>query len=450
MFTLFLFFLYTSTLWAQATEYEALWAKETLGRGDGETPLRFSLYKHNGDDTGNTLLAIGGVHGDEPGSYFAASLLASHYHITKGNLWVVPNLNHESIVHNRRGVFGDMNRKFDYVAPDDPDYDIVMMIKSIILEPEVDLVLNMHDGHGFYRDRWENYIFNPRAWGQSYVIDQKTLDGVKFGNMDEIGREVGEKLNSHLAENHHYFNVKNTQTRDLDEEMQKSLTWFAVTHLKPAFGIETSKNIDALAIKVAYHLRSAEAFMDIMGIEYERNFELSFDGVQKALENYGHIYINNQITLDLIDLRRALHYVPMARTGNEITFDNPLGAAKWMGDRYHIYVGNNHVSTLYPQYFDLGCDLKSVRFVANGRTQDVAIGQTLRVEDEFMVVPTPGVRVNVIGFVTPGKSSQDGVAIGRGDILRRFSQDVRAQTFRVEFYEGESFCGMINVQFPAR
>jgi hypothetical protein len=434
-------------LWAQATEYEALWPQKALERGDGEGHLRFSLYKHNGDDTGNTLLAIGGVHGDEPGSYFAAGILASHYRITKGNLWVVPNLNHESIVHNRRGVFGDMNRKFNYVAPDDPDHDVVMMIKSVILEPEVDLVLNMHDGHGFYRDRWENYIFNPRAWGQSYVIDQKTLNGVKFGNMDEIARGVGERLNDYLAENHHYFNVKNTQTRDLDEEMQQSLTWFAVTHLKPAFGIETSKNIDALAIKVAYHLRSVEAFMETMGIEYERSFDLTFDSVQQVLEEYGRVYINNQITLDLIDLRRRLHYVPMARTGNHITFDNPLGAAKWMGDRYHIYVGNHHVSTLYPQYFGIDCDVKSVRFVADGQAQDVAMGETLKVKKEFLVVPTPGVRVNVIGFVTSDRGSQDGITVRRGEIMKRFSQDVRARTFRVEFYRNEDFCGMVNVQF---
>ncbi len=441
-------FLLLSISWGQATKQIELWDPADLERGVGEDNLRFSFFKHNGDESGNTLLAIGGVHGDEPGSYFAAGILATHYRVTRGNLWVVPNLNHESMIRNQRGTYGDMNRKFDYVAPDDPDYELVKKIKSIILEPEVDLVLNMHDGHGFYRERWENYIFNPRAWGQSYVIDQKTLDGVKFGNMDEIGRKVSEALNDYLAEDHHYFSVKNTHTRDLDEQMQQSLTWFAVTNLKPAFGIETSKNIDALAIKVAYHLRSVEAFMDIMDIEYERDFDLSFDSVQKVIEEYGTVNINDHIKLDLVDLRRVLRFVPMARSGNTMTFDNPLGAAKWMGDRYNIYIGNKHISTLYPQIFDLDCDLKAVRIVADGRAHTVQMGETLDVKEEFLVVPTPGIRVNSIGFVTPDRTSQDGVVIRRSDIMPRFSQDARERTFRVEFYQQEAFCGMVNIRFP--
>ena len=53
--------------------------------------LPFSLVKHEtSENTGPTLLVIGGIHGNEPGSYFAASILSQYYTITKGNLGFVP------------------------------------------------------------------------------------------------------------------------------------------------------------------------------------------------------------------------------------------------------------------------------------------------------------------------------------------------------------------------
>jgi len=79
--------------------------------------LHYSLIKKESGKEGSTLLIIGGIHGDEPGGYFAPMLLAKHYKIESGNLWVVPNLNFDSIVKNARGINGDMNRKFAKIEP---------------------------------------------------------------------------------------------------------------------------------------------------------------------------------------------------------------------------------------------------------------------------------------------------------------------------------------------
>ena len=84
--------------------------------------LEFSLHQHRGERTGPTLLVIGGIQGDEPGGFNAASLLVTNYTITHGQVWVVPNLNFESIVHRSRGIHGDMNRKFLRVREADPEY----------------------------------------------------------------------------------------------------------------------------------------------------------------------------------------------------------------------------------------------------------------------------------------------------------------------------------------
>jgi len=116
--------------------------------------IDFTLYKLEGKQKGPTLLVFGGIHGNEPGGYYAPDLLARHYRIEKGALWVTPNLNMASILRFRRGIYGDMNRKFLSIRPNDPDYKTVQRIKRLILTPRVDLILNLHDGHGYYRHRW--------------------------------------------------------------------------------------------------------------------------------------------------------------------------------------------------------------------------------------------------------------------------------------------------------
>ena len=57
----------------------------------------FELYKKETNKEGNTLLIIGGIHGDEPGGYFAPALLEKYYKIKSGNLWIIPNINVDSI-----------------------------------------------------------------------------------------------------------------------------------------------------------------------------------------------------------------------------------------------------------------------------------------------------------------------------------------------------------------
>ena len=79
-----------------------------------------------------TLLVIGGIHGNEPGGYFSAAILAHYYTVDEGNLWIVPDLNRPSIQQNSRGINGDMNRKFADIDPNDPDIEAVQSIQSII------------------------------------------------------------------------------------------------------------------------------------------------------------------------------------------------------------------------------------------------------------------------------------------------------------------------------
>lgn len=148
----------------------------------------------------------------------------------------------------RRGIYKDMNRKFAKIAKNDPDFENVERIKDIIKDSKVDFVINLHDGHGFYREKWENSIFNPRAWGQTYVIDQKTLDNVPFGNLDSIAKRL-KRVWIKLCIMIFIPLACATPKQSLKMKSNKIFDIFAITRLKPALAIETSKNIKELPLK---------------------------------------------------------------------------------------------------------------------------------------------------------------------------------------------------------
>ncbi|MGM0623211.1 MAG: M99 family carboxypeptidase catalytic domain-containing protein [Campylobacterota bacterium] len=408
--------------------------------------LHFDTFKKQGTAKGDTLLVIGGIHGDEPGSYFAPMLLATSYTIKKGNLWIVPNLNFDSIVKHRRGIYGDMNRKFAHIDKDDPDYEIVTDIKNLITQPEVDMVLNLHDGHGYYRPNWESSIFNPSAWGQASIIDQEVVPGLKYGQLDKIAKEVSRRLNNgYLDKNHHRFDVKNTNTEFKDEQQQLSLTFFSITHNKAAFAIETSKNIQQLHLKVFYQLQAIEAYMDIMGIEYTREFKLEKDIIKQKIQNYGKVTINNSIEFDLNEIKKILYYVPLPKKGTVIESDNPLVAFvphKTVDNTiFKLNVGHKTISYLYPDYFDVANSLQMLQIVADGKKKQIKLPSTFTYKNSFKIQAPKGYRVNVIGF-TGVKGNQNGITVSTQDIPKRFSLSKDEKSFRVEIYKDGNFVGM--------
>jgi len=404
--------------------------------------LHFGFYKKEGAP-GNTILVIGGIHGNEPGGYYAPSFLIRYYEVKKGALWIVPNLNFDSIIKFRRGIYGDMNRKFAFVSKKDKDYKIVKDIQKIILDPKVDLILNLHDGHGFYRNSWQNSIFNPAAWGQTCIIDQEKISSQKFGNLGDIARKVSKCLNTDLKKNFHFFNVKNTKTKFKDEQMRLSLTYFAITHSKPAFAIETSKNIRDLPTKIYYQLRAIEEFMKIVGIEYIRKFELSVENIKELLKKQDYVIINGNTVLPLKNVKKAIRFFPM--TSKNITFksENPLVAVVREKNAYGLYEGYNKVTSLYPQYFQNFCKTDHVEVVVDGLKKEVKLPSVVDVNKSFKV--STDKRVNVIGYGSKGSESD--VEITKNMLLKKFSVDLAGNVYRVEIYDGKSFCGMFLIRF---
>ncbi|MFA6760333.1 MAG: M99 family carboxypeptidase catalytic domain-containing protein [Sulfuricurvum sp.] len=407
------------------------------------------LVKKENSDSNTTLLVIGGIHGDEEGSYFAASILAKYYDIESNNLWIVPNLNSYSIQKNSRGIYGDMNRKFSFIKEGDKDKEVIEQIKKVILDPKVSLVLNLHDGSGFYRQESHGSIFNPNAWGQSCVIDQCEIGAdLPFANLGEIATSVRDGVNKKLLQDHHAYNVKNTKTRYEDEAMQLSLTYFAVTHNKPAFALESSKNLPTLEQKVFYHLLAIEEFMINIGIAYTREFELNEASLEKIINNYGKLSINNNFFLDLNNIKKTLSYIPIKSSDNIFSFSHTLGSIAREGSFYTVYIGNKKIATLGTQTFTSVEECKdSFEAEVDGELRSFKASEDIFVKNSIKIVKDSDYRVNLIGFTAKGYVDESDFEIGLKDFEHRFSLDNDGLVYRVEFYKNSDFCFMSKVHF---
>ncbi len=410
--------------------------------------IKFTLHKLGSGRKGNTVLVIGGIQGDEPGGFNAASLLVTHYKILKGNVWVVPNLNFISIIKRSRGVHGDLNRKFAAIRRTDPEFSTIEKVKELILDEQVDMVLNLHDGSGFYRPSYIDRTHNPYRWGQSIIIDQERIEVEPFGDLGSIAGDVVADINRYLFSEEDAYHVKNTRTRLGNVEMSKTLTYYAIRNLKPAFGLEVSKSFTTYE-RAYYHLRALEAYMDLLGIEYEKNFQLSANSVKSAIENNVQLaFYGNKIILDVKNARRRLGYIPLKKA-SEIVFkpSNPLIAVVEHGRSYRVYHGNRRITRLYPQYFDYDFSIDGISMNVDGNQKYVDFGKMVGVGKSFLVESRDGYRVNVIGFRKPGMTSECGIPIEQNHIEQRFSLDKTGQIYRVEVYRGEKFAGMVLVNF---
>lgn len=411
-------------------------------------PLRFSLHKIESDKTGPTLLVIGGIQGDEPGGFTAASMLVTNYKVNRGSVWVVPNLNFASIIKRSRGIHGDMNRKFNALSENDPEFEEVQKIKKIILNENVDIIVNLHDGSGFYKKEYINNMHNPNRWGQSIIIDQKNIESESYGGLLKIAENVQQHINAHLINKRKYFYVKNTETAKGDVEMEKSLTYFAIKNNQPAFAVEASKSFLTYE-RAYYHLLAVEGFMKELGIEFQRNFKMSRRDVAKQIGNNLKISLyNNRINLHMDKARQTLNYVPLKKHGSvKYEKSNPLIAVIKNKKTIKVRYGNRSVTSLNPQYFEYDYNLNSVSMQIDGETKKINIGETVNVKNNFKVLAENDYRVNIIGFSKAGLRNENGLLVRRKQIASRYSIDKLSNVFRVELYKGKKFSGMILVDF---
>ncbi|WP_236847841.1 M99 family carboxypeptidase catalytic domain-containing protein [Campylobacter devanensis] len=408
----------------------------------------FSLIKL-GIDNNNTVLVTGGIQGDEPGGFMSANLLARGYEITSGSLYVVPNLNMPSIIKKSRGINGDMNRKFDTLSDKDPEKDIVEQIKSLVLQPNITMLINLHDGSGFYRPKYINKMMNPNRWGNIAIIDQATLPNAIYGDLETTANKVVKELNKHLLDPKHTYHLRNTHTAKGDKEMLKSLSYFAIKNGKAAYANEASKTLPVHE-RVYYHLIAVEEYLKLAGIEFKRKFELTPQGVKKALDEDLSVLVCGKFMF--YSPKSRLGYIPLSNDGElEFDCDNALVALTKNKDEYNIHYGNKIVTRFTPQFFEYSNLINEIEIrIDEGEPKFVILGQKISAKNSFEIIKRDGVRTNIIGYGTT-PVDESGIKISKDMIKSRFSMDKDESIYRVEFYEEtdskDKFIGMILVEF---
>ena len=237
-----------------------------------DTEYELNIYRIFGQEPGPTLLIIGGIH-NEPTGYLTADQYVDIV-LKKGNLIVVPRANFLTIIEDERGILGDMNRLFDLEDlrfENDYSMKIVTVLKELISES--DYLINLHDGWGFYRSEFIDDMHNPDKQGQSIIADTDVyrLPGTdKVLPLQKIAEKVCAVVNAEISDEEHVFRFNNHDTfseTTRHEEQRKSATFYALSnHHIPAFGIEASKDITDIALKVRYQTIIINAFMNEFGI----------------------------------------------------------------------------------------------------------------------------------------------------------------------------------------
>jgi hypothetical protein len=455
------------------------------------TAYELNIYKIKGKKPGKTLMLIGGIQGNEPGGFLSADLYAD-MRLEKGNLIVVPRANFYSIITNQRGPNGDLNRKFnleDNAAT--MEDQIVSILKKLINES--DYLLNLHDGVGYYHPTYIDKWRNPMLFGQSIVADceeyriPRSNKSIKLG---EMARKILKEVNPHINGDPYKFHFMDTRTDAEDSphrEQGSSATYYALTkHNIPAFGVETSKFLPSIDLKVLYHNMVINAFMKHFGIIPESP-GLNLD---PPVLKYLVVAINGQTPI-VVESNQALEL----RAGDMISVTHieanyergfsldilGYGGVNDLGKDYAIFrdtsilvrkdnqkvaeipvritekgSGEESRTTSLTRKIDyLVIEAKGLRvLLANGETLHLVRGEEIKIIDILPRTPSSsGVKVNFKGFVgDPSNNTGEdrGFTINTGsDLMERFSLDGKGEAYEIVVTQGETLLGRCIVRLAS-
>lgn len=367
------------------------------------TDHKVDVYIRQGAEPGKTVLVLGGIHGNESGAYKAADML-SGVEIRRGTLIVIPRVNLRAITANQRAVSGDMNRMFDPEdAPKGADAEVVSVVKRYIAK--ADLLLNLHDGSGYYDPVYRDALRNPARYGQSVIADCDAFYSEKYGStvpVREQAEAVLKGINDLIqknAERFHFSNHKTSDPRTRHPEQRKSATYYSMSRCGiPAFGIETSKNLRSDSERVKYQLMVIGEFLKLYGVE-------------PVLADAG-------IAPPRIDFYRQEPPAPVAVEKRAAPAEEaPAGVA--------------------------------VEFSLNGASARIAIGKEIEAVrgDVLTISKDTHLRANVVGFVLDLRHNDgrdNGAAIDTArDLLPEHSLEGRGDRYRIRLYRDGADAGEV-------
>ncbi len=446
------------------------------------TDYELEIFKIYGQRPGKTLMLIGGIQGNEPGGFLSADLYADMA-LEKGNLIVIPRANFYSILLNQRGPNGDMNRKFNKPGEADQELQIVAILKELMAES--DCLLNLHDGSGFFRPTYVSPKMNPRCFGQSIIADTdvfsqpKTERIIPLGDMaQQVCNEINQAIDNPLY-HFHFNNHRTAEPGSPNAEQRGSATFYALMRCHiPAFGIETSKDLPTIELKVRHHNLAINSFMRLLDIVPEnpavrlKRPDLRYlivsvnDGQPLVVPNkstlnikrgdrlfISHIEANYErgLSVDILglggvnDTRQP--FAIMRSTSVIVRKDHQQ--CGWI--RLHAEVGQTKAAAINEppaaeanpviQYFVIQVNDEQ-RLVANGQTLNLVRGDHLSLLESWTSRGEKGrFALNFKGFVVDKKNNDGddrGVAIPTDDgLMEKWSLEGQGKRYRVVAERGK-------------
>lgn len=261
------------------------------------------VYFINGAQEGPTLMIIGGIQGDETAAFLAADYFID-IALKKGNLILIPRANLPSIFVSQRVVNADMNRRFAQVTPQVFEDEVVQILKKYMHKS--DLMLNLHEGSGFYRHEYIGPMHNPMRYGQCLIADTDIyrVDD-KVINLKEIAENVIKEINKQIDIEEYLYRFNNHNTINPDTrhpEQRGSASYYGLTQAQiPSFGVEVSKSLPTETLKKEYIKLIINEFMNYMGIEKDCpplfDEEPIFEYIRCLVDNQKKYYEKDDIIL---------------------------------------------------------------------------------------------------------------------------------------------------------
>ncbi len=463
-----------------------------------DTDYELHVFEIKGEYPGNTMLIIGGMH-NEPGGYLSADLYAD-FSLHQGNLIVVPRANFPVIISNNRKIHSDMNRKFTNgnhkKSANEYEESVVEILKQLMARSDV--LLNLHDGSGFYRPTYEDKLRNPLRWGQSIITDTETFT-TPAGQTLALGKRVQRVLaaiNPGIRKVKHHFHYNNTRTFDNDsphKEQRGSATYYALNEYGiESYGVETSKEIRSLDLKVRYQSMTINAFMKEFGI-LPNNPKVR---IQKPQLQYLLVSVNGAFPYGVPN-RKTLFVKPGDTVRIEHIAANyerglvadilGLGSLNDMNKKFSvsqpttilvkkdkfecgkIYLAMElppvepslpMVAAMEPQESGTNLKKKVLEFLilVNNDLKKIPSGETLVIGPEDTLViqditPPPAdpkkVKVNFVGFVGNKRfndAEDRGYPIHPQDLWKRHSKNRKGNLYSIEANREETLLGEVNIR----
>lgn len=229
-------------LWGVAARAETLQGGVLMAGTRHQTPY----FIKTGEETGPTIVIIGGLHGDEPAGYLAARELRK-WTVTRGKLVIVPDANRVAIEAKRRFVGRNMNRLFPGKKNGDAMEKLAFEIWQLTKNSKPDLVLTLHESRGFHAD-------DAKRYGQTFTYD--------FPELTPRFERVAARVNAGIV-------PRKNQFLQFVDPFPTCPTYVAWKYLRaPATSIETAKPLP-LATRIGYQLAALRGFFVEWGLECE-------------------------------------------------------------------------------------------------------------------------------------------------------------------------------------